>query len=191
MSAPNCNGRIPRYIEGWLNARTTDAQWSLFSMKSRTFGLGQTNWADKFWGIWVRVTCPSFPLFNYYLYKKLSFYIHIYLGLGFEFSIFQYLSKIEDIFPYCHDCPNSPKMHFGNLAFHISLYVTWDKSQKEKRTHKWRLVHFQITALARARCENGAITCIKSTIYKKRCFMFYGCKAHNIKNSINYHMSTV
>ena len=33
------------------NARTTDAQWSLFSLKSRIFGLGQTNWADKFWGI--------------------------------------------------------------------------------------------------------------------------------------------
>ena len=32
--------------------RTTDAQWSLFSLKSRAFGLGQTNWADKFWGIW-------------------------------------------------------------------------------------------------------------------------------------------
>ena len=34
--------------------RTTDAQlqWSLFSLKSRTFGLGQTNWTDKFWGIW-------------------------------------------------------------------------------------------------------------------------------------------
>ena len=24
----------------------------LFSSKSQTFGLGQTNWADKFWGIW-------------------------------------------------------------------------------------------------------------------------------------------
>jgi len=23
-----------------------------FSLKSRTFGRGQTNWADKFWGIW-------------------------------------------------------------------------------------------------------------------------------------------
>jgi hypothetical protein len=31
---------------------TTDAQWSLFSLKSRYFGLGQTNWADKFWGVW-------------------------------------------------------------------------------------------------------------------------------------------
>ena len=25
---------------------------AFFSLKSRTFGLGQTNWADKFWGIW-------------------------------------------------------------------------------------------------------------------------------------------
>jgi hypothetical protein len=32
--------------------RTTDAQSSLFSLKSRTCRLGQTNWADKFWGIW-------------------------------------------------------------------------------------------------------------------------------------------
>jgi hypothetical protein len=23
-----------------------------FSLKSQTFGLGQTNWQDKFWGIW-------------------------------------------------------------------------------------------------------------------------------------------
>ena len=26
--------------------------WSLFSSKFETFGLGQTIWADKFWGIW-------------------------------------------------------------------------------------------------------------------------------------------
>ena len=25
---------------------------AFFSSKSGTFGLGQTNWADKFWGIW-------------------------------------------------------------------------------------------------------------------------------------------
>ena len=33
---------------------TTDygCQMKLFSLKSRTYGLGQTNWADKFWGIW-------------------------------------------------------------------------------------------------------------------------------------------
>ena len=34
----------------WALERTTDAQWSLFSWKSQTFGLGQTIWADKFWG---------------------------------------------------------------------------------------------------------------------------------------------
>ena len=69
-------------------------------LKSRTFVLGQTNWADKFWGIWgifgrtistqaIFVQCPCFPLFNHYFYKKLSLYIHIpniYLGLGLEFG---------------------------------------------------------------------------------------------------------
>jgi hypothetical protein len=29
-----------------------DAQGSLFSTKFQTFGLGQTIWADKFWGVW-------------------------------------------------------------------------------------------------------------------------------------------
>ena len=28
-----------------------DSQWSLFSLKSRTFELGPTNWAVEFWGI--------------------------------------------------------------------------------------------------------------------------------------------
>ena len=67
----------------------TDAQWCLFSLKSRFFGLGQTNWADKFWGIscifgpnyilvqWV--LCPCFPLFIHYFYKKLSSYYLYYL----------------------------------------------------------------------------------------------------------------
>ena len=32
--------------------RNTDAQRSLFSPKYQTFGLGQTIWANKFWGIW-------------------------------------------------------------------------------------------------------------------------------------------
>ena len=39
-------------IQGSYIPRTTDAQWSLISLKSTTFALGQTNWADKFWGIW-------------------------------------------------------------------------------------------------------------------------------------------
>ena len=41
-----------RRISTLTHPRTTDTQWSLFSLKSRTFGLGQTNWADKFWDIW-------------------------------------------------------------------------------------------------------------------------------------------
>ena len=41
---------------------------SLFSSKSKTFGLGQTNWADKFWGI-----CIQIP--------------NIYLGFEFELGI--------------------------------------------------------------------------------------------------------
>ena len=42
----------PEHQCRWRQARTTDAQWSLFSSKSQTFELGQTNWADKFGGIW-------------------------------------------------------------------------------------------------------------------------------------------
>ena len=34
-----------------VQTRTTNAQWSFFSLKSRTFGLGQTNWSDKLWVI--------------------------------------------------------------------------------------------------------------------------------------------
>ena len=63
---------------------------SFFSSISRCFGLGQTHWADKFWGIsfgvfsaklsasilvqWV--PCPCFPWFNHYFYKKLNLHIH-------------------------------------------------------------------------------------------------------------------
>ena len=35
-----------------LIPRTTDTQSDLFVRKSQTFRLGQTNWAEKFWGIW-------------------------------------------------------------------------------------------------------------------------------------------
>ena len=71
------------------------------SFKSQTFGLGQTIWADKLWGIWnifgqfisthFGIVSPlfPFPLFNHYFYKNQSLYIHIpniYLGLGFEFG---------------------------------------------------------------------------------------------------------
>jgi hypothetical protein len=60
------------------------ANEAFFSSKSQTFGLGQTIWADKFWGIFGRFISthfgtlsplPSFPLINHYFYKKLSLYI--------------------------------------------------------------------------------------------------------------------
>ena len=79
------------------SSRTTDTQWSLFLLKSRTFGLEQIN--SGAFGVFSAklsapilvqwVPCPCFPLFNQYFYKKLSLYIHlpnIYLGLGFEFG---------------------------------------------------------------------------------------------------------
>jgi hypothetical protein len=72
-----------------------------FSSKSQTLGLGQTIWADKFWGIWgifgrfirthfgtvspLSIFSINQPLFL----KKLSLYNqipNIYLGLGFEFG---------------------------------------------------------------------------------------------------------
>ena len=40
------------YFYPWLKSRTIDAQWSLFPLNYQTFGLGQTIWAEKFWGIW-------------------------------------------------------------------------------------------------------------------------------------------
>ena len=72
-----------------------------FSLKYRTFGLWQTNWVDKFWGIWgifgqtISTHCGTvsplsmFPLINHYFYKKtkpLYFIPNVYLELGFEFG---------------------------------------------------------------------------------------------------------
>ena len=65
----------------WLNTRTRDAQWSLFSSKSQTFGLGQTilavevssnNLSAPILVLWV--SCPRFLLINHYFYKKLYLY---------------------------------------------------------------------------------------------------------------------
>ena len=38
----------------WLTGQSTDIGRPMkpFLLKSQTFGLGQTNWANKFWGIW-------------------------------------------------------------------------------------------------------------------------------------------
>ena len=38
--------------ETCLQAQTTDAEWSLFSIEIQYFWAGQKNWVDKFWGIW-------------------------------------------------------------------------------------------------------------------------------------------
>ena len=85
---------------------------SLFSSKSQTFVLGQTNWADKFCGIWGIFsgfisnhfgTMSPFSMFsiNQPLFlQKTSLYIHIpniYLGLGFEFGS----QRIRDLAIVC------------------------------------------------------------------------------------------
>ena len=65
-------------ITGGESVRTRDAQWSLFSSKFQTFGLGQTIWADKFWVIWgifdlsisTNFGTVSFPLINQYFWSK-------------------------------------------------------------------------------------------------------------------------
>mgnify|MGYP007023058757 CR=1 FL=1 len=78
----------------WLKSRTTNAPWSLFSLKSRNFGLWQTNWTEKSWSIWgifgqtfnTRFgTMSSLSMFSViqplFLQKHFSC-----LGLGFEFG---------------------------------------------------------------------------------------------------------
>ena len=82
--------------------RTMDAQLSLFSSISQTFGLGQTNWAYKFLGIWgifgqfisyhFGIVSPlsMFSINQTLLLQKIKpLYPHlpnIYLGLEFEFG---------------------------------------------------------------------------------------------------------
>ena len=77
------------------NTRTMDAQWSLFSLKSQTFGLEQTIWADKVLGLWCifgRFISMQFgtlsPLSMLSINHSLILYIQIpnILGLGFEFG---------------------------------------------------------------------------------------------------------
>jgi hypothetical protein len=91
---------------------TTEAQRSIFSSKSQTFGLGQIIWADKFWGILgifgqfisthfgtvgpLSMFSINQPLFL----QKTKLYIqipNIYLELGFEF----WLQRIRDLAIVC------------------------------------------------------------------------------------------
>ena len=53
QSGLSCDPRHHSSLAQWHISQTTDVQWSLFSSKSQNFGLGQTIWTDKFWGIWV------------------------------------------------------------------------------------------------------------------------------------------
>ena len=83
-----------------------------FFIKTQTFGPRQTNWADKFWGIWgifsqcfnshfgtvspLSMFSINQPLF---LQKKPSLYIQIpntWLGLGFELEISHRVSVVRD-----------------------------------------------------------------------------------------------
>ena len=91
------------YFKIWNFIKLANHRMTYTRQKSWTFGLRQTNWADKFCGIWgifgrtisahfgtVSPLSMFFSLFNnHYFYKRLSLYIHIpnvYLGLGFEFG---------------------------------------------------------------------------------------------------------
>ena len=78
-----------------LTPRTTDTQWSLLSLKSRTFGLGQTNWANKFWVIW--------GIFS----RTISIHFDVVSPLSM-FSIIQplFLQKTKPVFSH-------PKCSFG------------------------------------------------------------------------------
>ena len=80
-----------------VQAQTTDAQRSLFSLKSRTFGLGQTNWADKFWGLWGIFGQTISTHFGTVIVSPLSM-----------FSIIQplFLQKTKSLYPH-------PKYLFG------------------------------------------------------------------------------
>ena len=121
--------------------RTMDTQWSLFSLKSRIFGLEQTNWADKFWGIWGifgQIISTHFdkvsplpmisiiqPLF---LHKKLSISIHIpniYLGLSFVFGS-QRIRDIASVCPYSVLC--KVKMNYKIEMLHLQylLLIIYD-----------------------------------------------------------------
>ena len=107
----------------------TDAQWSLFSLKSRTFELEPTNWADKFWGIWGIfdqtisihfVHVFHVVIFNHYFYKKLSLYIHtpnkFGIGIGiwiFNFSILKQNWRYFHLLPWLHKQPKTALWKFS------------------------------------------------------------------------------
>ena len=57
-----------------------------FHRNPKLFGIGQTIWADKLWGIFDPFISAHFLIIHYF-YKKLSPYIQIpNILLGFEFG---------------------------------------------------------------------------------------------------------
>ena len=73
--------RAIRMVSTLLLGKDYERPMKPFSLKSRIFGLGQTNWANRFWGIFGQtisipilvqwVPCLCFSLFNHYFYKKI------------------------------------------------------------------------------------------------------------------------
>ena len=61
-------------------------------LKPQTFGLGQTIWADKSWGIFKQFISTHFYQSTIISKKPKPLYPNIYLGLGFEFG----LQRIRD-----------------------------------------------------------------------------------------------
>ena len=96
-----------------FKTRTMDAQRNLYSLKSRTFGFGQANWAYRFWDIFgifgqtisthfVTVSPSSmlFIIYPLFLQNKLSLYIHIpniFMKMRLEFG----LQRIRDLAFVC------------------------------------------------------------------------------------------
>ena len=92
---------VSKIQDFWRISTITDYEGPMkpFLSKYQIFWLGQTIWANKFWGIFDRfisthfgtvwVPCPCFPLINHYFWKTKPLYPNpnIYLGLDYEFGM--------------------------------------------------------------------------------------------------------
>ena len=97
----------------------------LFSLKSIIFGLGQTNWADKFGAFSAEYQqyfwySESLYMFFIILQKTKPLYPHpnIYLGLGFEFGLYR-------ISVLAYVCPQSVVQYYIEKPCYMSslLYL--------------------------------------------------------------------
>ena len=75
-------------------ARSTDngRPMKSFSLKFKTFGLGQTNWVNKFWGIWG--TCGQTISTHFGTVSSLSMVSIIELVFLQELSLYIHISNI-------------------------------------------------------------------------------------------------